>query len=224
MSERILILGGTKEAVKLAEKLDAEGHDVTTTLAGRTDDPKPVPGKIRIGGFGGSEGIADWLKNNSITRIIDATHPFALQISKNAKLASEKTGIPLTITKRKPWKKQLGDIWIEVDGLEEAIREIPSQANAFLALGSQYIEPFFRKRDVKFTIRMVDSPKFSPKYGNYSLILGKPSANWRVEAALLREHSITHIICRNSGGDGSYAKIRAARELAIPVIIVKMPK
>ena len=125
MSERILILGGTKEAAELARQLTESGNDVTTSLAGRTKEPKPLAGKIRIGGFGGATGLADWIVKNRIEKVIDATHPFATQISQNALAACAAANISLLVEKRTPWQKQVGDIWIEVDDLDQAQSAIP---------------------------------------------------------------------------------------------------
>ena len=111
---KILILGGTAEASRLADRLVSRGHDVTTSLAGRTRVPDPVAGKIRRGGFGGVKGLVDYLQSNAVEKLIDATHPFARQISRNAKSAAEETAIELEVIERPPWKKQTGDNWIDV--------------------------------------------------------------------------------------------------------------
>lgn len=217
---KILILGGIKEAVTLAVKLIKEGHDVTSSLAGRTKEPKPIEGKVRIGGFGGVDGLVDYIKSNGIERLIDCTHPFAKQISANAVEASKLANVKLEIHAREPWQKQLNDHWIEVKNLQEARDSIPHNARVLLALGSQYIDLFQTRDDVFFLVRMVDQPKHDLPLPNHKLVLGKPSSDWRDEKRLLEENSITHIVCRNSGGVGAYAKIEAARNFEIPVILV----
>ena len=224
-SEKILILGGTKEAAELAAELTAAGHDVTTSLAGRTAEPAPVAGKVRIGGFSGNgktgvEGLADWLAENGFTRLIDATHPFAKRISANAEAAARLTGIAFERRTRTPWQKQPGDTWIETASLEEARDAIPANARILLALGSQHIEPFVTRSDVHFLIRMVDPPTEPLPFGSHELVLGKPSSEAAEEMALLQRHRITHIVCRNSGGSGAYGKIEAARKLGLPVIMI----
>ena len=224
--EKILILGGTKEATELAAELVTAGHDVTTSLAGRTAEPKPVSGKTRIGGFSGggkngAEGLAAWLTENGITRLIDATHPFAKQISANAEAAARLTGITLERRTRQPWRKQPGDTWIEVGSLEEARGAIPANARALLALGSQHIAPFAERSGVHFVIRMVDPPTDPLPFASHELVLGKPPSGAAEERALLEHQHITHIVCRNSGGSGAYAKIEAARELGLPIIIIR---
>ena len=220
MSEKILILGGTKEAVELATKLIDQGHDVTTSLAGRTREPKPVSGQLRTGGFGGAEGLADYLIKGRFTKLIDATHPFAKQISVNAIEAAKLGNIKLEIHTRPSWEKQKGDSWIEVTSLQEACESIPENARVLLALGSQYIDLFQTRGDVFFLVRMVDQPQAPLPLPNHQLLIGKPSLDWREEKAMLERHSITHIVCRNSGGTGAYAKIKAARELGMQVIII----
>ncbi|MCB1385479.1 MAG: precorrin-6A/cobalt-precorrin-6A reductase, partial [Nitratireductor sp.] len=161
--EKILILGGTREATELAAELDTAGHDVTTSLAGRTAEPEPLAGEIRIGGFSGNgkngaEGLAAWLTEHDVIRLIDATHPFARRISANAEAAARMTGIAFERRTRQPWQKRDGDRWIEVGSIEEARAAIPPNARVLLALGSQHIAPFATRSDVHFVIRMVDAP------------------------------------------------------------------
>lgn len=224
--EKILILGGTKEAAELAAELVAAGHDVTTSLAGRTAEPEPVAGRVRTGGFSGggrngAEGLASWLTENGFTRLIDATHPFAKQISANAEAAARLTGITFERRTRRPWQKQPGDTWIEVGSLEEARDAIPAGASVLLALGSQHIAPFAERSDVHFVIRMVDLPTDPLPFANHELVLGKPPSGAAEERTLLERYGITHIVCRNSGGSGAYAKIEAARKLGLPVIMIR---
>ena len=217
---KILILGGTKEAAELAARLVEAGNDVTTSLAGRTKEPKPVSGKSRIGGFGGANGLATYLVEQGFERLIDATHPFALQISANAVEASKLSGIPLEIKTREPWQKQQNDHWIEVENLTDARDVIPSGAKVLLALGSQYIEPFQTRTDVFYLVRVVDEPSKPLPLANHELLIGIPSTNWQDEQQMLLAKQITHIVCRNSGGKGAYAKIEAARKLDLPVIMI----
>ncbi len=211
-AETILILGGTKEAAALAAELVSQHPDwrVITSLAGRTKEPKPVAGEVRIGGFGGAEGLAAYLRREHITSLIDATHPFAAQISANAKRAAEQTGIPLDIRTRPPWKKQPGDNWLEVSSLEQARDALPPGARVLLALGSQHIAPFASRADVHFIVRMVDKPEQPLALPDHELVIGMPG-DVAAETALLKRHGVTHIVCRNSGGDGAYAKVEAAQ-------------
>jgi len=217
---KILILGGTKEAGALAAQLVEGGHDVTSSLAGRTKEPKPLAGKVRIGGFGGADGLSKYLVDHQIEKLIDATHPFAKQISENANAAAQATGVEFEVITRKPWQKQEDDIWIKVASLQEARDLIPENSRVLLALGSQYIDQFSKREDVFFLVRMVDKPDQDFPLPNHELLIGKPSADWQQEAKLIEQKKINHIICRNSGGTGAYAKIEAARKLGIPVIMV----
>jgi precorrin-6A/cobalt-precorrin-6A reductase len=220
MAERILILGGTREAAELAAELVAQGHDVTTSLAGRTREPEPVAGKLRTGGFGGAAGLAAYLVANAFTRLIDATHPFAKQISANAAEAAKNAGVELETRTREPWRREPGDNWIEVETLEAARDALPPGASALLALGSQHIAPFASRGDVRFVVRMVDPPHEPVPLPNHELVIGKPGDTPEAESQLLKRYAITHLVCRNSGGARSHAKIAAARILGLPVVIV----
>jgi precorrin-6A/cobalt-precorrin-6A reductase len=222
-AETVLILGGTKEAAALAAELVAAHPDwrVITSLAGRTKEPKPVAGEVRIGGFGGVEGLTEYLTGENITRLIDATHPFATQISANAKRAAALTNTPLEVRTRPPWQKQPGDNWLEFTSLEEARDALPPAARVLLALGSQHITPFATRADVHYVVRMVDAPDKPLPLPDYELVIGMPG-DVEAETALLRRHGITHIVCRNSGGEGAYAKIEAARRILVTVHLIAL--
>ncbi len=223
MSDKILILGGTREAAALAVKLVGKGMDVTTSLAGRTKEPALISGKTRIGGFGGAEGLVQWLRENKITKVIDATHPFAEQISRNAVKATDIAEVSLEVHHRAPWRPTSEDNWQEVSNLTDAAAAIPKGARIFLALGSQHLQPFQNRHDVHFLIRIVDKPSTPMAFSDHSLIIGKPSKSWQDEAQMLKDHTITHIVCRNSGGEGGFGKIEAARQLQLPIIIIGRP-
>ncbi|WP_417425881.1 cobalt-precorrin-6A reductase [Hoeflea sp.] len=220
--QTILILGGTSEAAELARDLVARHPDarVITSLAGRTREPATLAGEVRSGGFGGVEGLANFIRAERVTRMVDATHPFARQISANAIKAAKITGVPLDIRTRMPWAKKPGDIWIEVQGLKAAREALPTGARVLLALGSQHIGLFASREDVHFIVRMIDPPEHPLELPDHALILGRPGDTAAVETMLLIAHSITHIVCRNSGGKAAYAKIEAARQLGLPVIMV----
>lgn len=219
--QKILILGGTAEARLLAAQLIEEGHSVTTSLAGRTVDPVLPEGEVRIGGFGGAEGLAAYLREEQFDRMIDATHPFARRISENAIKASAISGIPLEQRLRPRWQKQPGDRWKSVATLEAAAEVLPQGATVFLALGRQYLDAFTGRDDSRFVIRMVDPPETPLGFADYTLVLGKPASDPDREADLFTAHGITHLVCRNSGGPAGYAKIIAARRLALPVIMIE---
>lgn len=221
MTETILILGGTREAADLAAELVRDHPDwrVVTSLAGRTREPKPIAGEVRIGGFGGAEGLADYLRGERVTRLVDATHPFARTISENAKRAAQAAGVRLETRMRPPWRRQPDDMWTEVASLEEARDAIPAGARVLLALGRQHIDMFAKRPDAHFLVRMVDPPEAPLPLPDHAVVTGLPGDSAQEEATLLVAHAITHVVCRNSGG-AAYAKIEAARILGLPVIMI----
>jgi precorrin-6A/cobalt-precorrin-6A reductase len=216
---KVLILGGIREAADLAETLVGQGHCVISSLAGRTKEPVPIAGEVRTGGFGGAEGLANFIVVNLIDVLIDATHPFAKTMSANALKAAEIAKRQLIIYARAAWQKQFGDTWLEVETLTQARDKIPTNARVLLALGSQHIAQFASRDDVHFVVRMVDKPIEPLPLPDHNLVLGKPG-DVVAETQLLTIHRISHIVCRNSGGLGAYAKIVAARHLKLPVIII----
>lgn len=226
MSKTILILGGTKEAADLAKELVEKHPDwrIISSLAGRTETPDTIEGEVRIGGFGGALGLEEFIKRNQVDEVIDGTHPFASNISKNAILATQNSKVRHTIIQRAKWQKTEHDIWIEVENIEEAARKLPAQARAFLALGSQHIDAFSNSNDCHFIVRMIDQPKEALSLKSFELELGKPAGSADEEQALFEKHEVTHLVARNSGGTRSYAKIIAARNLKLPVIMIKRPK
>jgi precorrin-6A/cobalt-precorrin-6A reductase len=220
MTEKILILGGTQEAVQLADRLIEAGHEVTLSLAGRTAEPLQTKAELRTGGFGGPEGLAEFLQENGYTRLVDATHPFAYRISENANQAAERTFIPFERLDRPPWGKRLGDNWTEFDSLEEARDALPAGARVFLALGSQHIAIFATREDIHFIVRMIDPPKTPLTLPSYEIVVSRPGITPESESDLFSQHQVTHLVCRNSGGERGYAKIEAARRLHLPVYMI----
>jgi len=224
MNETVLILGGTREAAQLAARLVAEhpGWRVISSLAGRTNAPAALPGETRIGGFGGAQGLATYLRAEGVTRLIDATHPYATAISANARRAARLAGVPLEVVTRKPWARQAGDDWTEVASLEAARDALPAGARVLLAIGSQHVAAFAGRPDVFFLARMVDPPATPLPLAEHEVIAAPPG-DAEAETALLREKRISHIVCRNSGGDAGYAKIEAARKLGVCVVMIGRP-
>jgi precorrin-6A/cobalt-precorrin-6A reductase len=225
LPEAILILGGTREAAELAARLAASGKArIVTSLAGRTREPKPLAGETRIGGFGGAEGLAAYIKNNAVDLVIDATHPFAGTISANAGKAAALCAVPLISLARPAWEPVDGDRWKRVATIADAVAAIPTDATVLLALGRQHIAPFAGRSDVTFVIRMVDEPEADLPFARFVLVLGKPDLDVAAEESMLVAHGIDMIVCRNSGGRGAYAKIEAARRLGLPVIMIARPE
>ncbi|KAB2699676.1 cobalt-precorrin-6A reductase [Ochrobactrum sp. Kaboul] len=218
---KLLILGGTTEAAQLAQELSALPIEVVTSLAGRTANPAPLPGPVRSGGFGGVDGLAAYLAAEKIDDVIDATHPYATRISQNALTATASTGTPLLRLERAQWVQQSGDQWIIVADEEEAAELIPTGERVFLALGRQHIAPFATRADAHFIMRMID-PTDAPLPADCEILLARPG-DYVQEKQFLTEKRIGLIVCRNSGGDTSYAKVRAARDLALPVMMIARP-
>ncbi|PRD45381.1 cobalt-precorrin-6A reductase [Phyllobacterium phragmitis] len=210
------------EAAELARRLAPQPLRSITSLAGRTRNPANLDGDVRSGGFGGAEGLARYIEAEDVTLVVDATHPFATQISPNAAKAAELTARPIIRLERPAWQKTEGDRWHEVATLEDAASAIPSGARDMLALGRQHIAAFAARHDVHFVVRMIDPPEAPLDLASYELVLARPG-KCGDEEVFLRERRITHIVCRNSGGTASYAKLKAARTLQIPVILIARP-
>ncbi len=222
MPRRVLILGGTGEANDLARRLIADGLEVTLSLAGRTARPKTDQAPTRIGGFGGVDGLGEYLQANRIDLLVDATHPFATKISANALAACDSARVDRVVFDRPPWQPTADDHWLDCTDLEEAARRLPAGAVAFLALGHQHLAAFSARDNVRFVARMVDPPSEPPPLADHELIIGPPAANADEEIALFTSHAITHLVARNSGGS-AFAKIEAAGSLRLPVLMIARP-
>ncbi|WP_448206314.1 cobalt-precorrin-6A reductase [Azospirillum sp. sgz302134] len=225
MPFKALILGGTTEATALARLLT--GHpaiDATVSLAGRTKQPVLPPLPTRIGGFGGVDGLAAHLVENGIQAVVDATHPFADQISANAAAACARAGVPLLVLTRKPWMPGEGDRWIGVPTMEAAAEALrPLGENVFLTIGRQEVAVFEAVPDKSYLIRAVDPPEPTPNLSRHCLILDRGPFTLDGELALLAEHDIDVIVSKNSGGTATEAKLEAARRRGIPVVMVERP-
>jgi precorrin-6A/cobalt-precorrin-6A reductase len=225
--KKVLILGGTGDAVKLAAKLASIPEiEVISSLAGRTKKPSVLLGQVRIGGFGGAEGLARYLHDNAIDFLIDATHPCAGQITLNGAIASQATNIPHLMLVRPQWEKVSGDNWIEVETVAAAAQSIPASVNrVFITSGRQQLEPFLQRSqtypDTWYLMRSIDPPDI--ELPNSKVLLDRGPFNLEQERELLREFQIEAIVSKNSGGNATYAKIIAARELAIPIVMVQRP-
>jgi precorrin-6A/cobalt-precorrin-6A reductase len=221
----ILVLGGTAEANALVAALRQRWPErrIILSLAGRTRTPElPEDAEIRIGGFGGAEGLAAFLAAKGVALLLDATHPFAAGMARNAARAADLAGIRRLKLLRPQWTPVAADRWSPVTCLAEACRSLPTGARPFLALGRQHLSPFTRRGDIRPLARMIEPPEPELPAG-WTLILSRPSSDSRAEADLMREHGITHLVTRNAGGAASYAKVEAARELGLPVIMIAQP-
>ena len=216
---RVLVLGGTAEASALAAALADRGIKVVTSLAGRTREPAPIAGAVRVGGFGGATGLATYLSDHEVSACIDATHPFATEISRNAFAAATLTGVPLLHLVRPEWAERSGDDWLRVPTLETAAQSLPIGVTALLALGRQHLHVFGARRDVKFVVRSIE-PLPRDVLPQARRILSRPSKSSKDEAEFFRRENVQVIVSRNSGGPGAYAKIVAARELGLRVVMI----
>jgi precorrin-6A/cobalt-precorrin-6A reductase len=223
----LLILGGTGEATMLARAALArfgETLAVTTALAGRTRRPGPIPGQVRIGGFGGAAGLADYLIDRGVDRLIDATHPFAAEISRAARLAAARTGVPRLTLRRPPWRRHALDRWIEVDSIAAAALLAGRVGRrAWLTVGANSLVPFAAVTGVRFLVRLVDPPPLPLPLQDYEVVVGRGPFSLAGERHLLQRHAIDVVICKASGGAATEAKLIAARELNLPVIMVRRP-
>jgi precorrin-6A/cobalt-precorrin-6A reductase len=222
---RILILGGTTEARRLAERLAARGDlAVTVSLAGRTRQPATQAAPVRIGGFGGAQGLANYLAAERIDALIDATHPYAAIISANAARAATIAGVPLLALRRPPWVAVPGDRWTDVADTTEAVRELgETSRHVFLALGRNEIGAFAQAPQHFYLVRSVDPvdpPLAVPRAYH---VTGRGPFTEDDDNALMIEHAIDVIVAKNSGGSATYGKIATARELGLPVILLRRP-
>lgn len=226
MKKCLLILGGTGDAVKLAARASQIPNlDVISSLAGRTKQPStPKTGTVRIGGFGGASGLAEYLTDRAIDFLIDATHPFAAQISVNAATAATECRLPHLMLVRPAWQPVEGDRWIEVESHEAAVMVLLGQSQrVFLTIGRQELGAFASLDAIWFLMRAIDPPAPDIIYPHGKLLLAKGPFLLENERELLIEYQIDTIVSKNSGGDATYAKIVAARELGIPVVMVQRP-
>jgi len=223
---RVLILGGTAEAAALAEALTVRCPmlRVVTSLAGRTEAPAELSGVVRVGGFGGTAGLTDYLTAEGFDALIDATHPFAAQISANARQAAEQAGVPRLRVVRPPWEAVAGDNWHMVANLGEAASVLPRFGRrAFLTVGRRDLDAFAACADVWFLVRLVDMPDEPLPLPDCRVIAARGPFTEAEEAELLARHEIDALVCKASGGAMTYAKLAAARARGIPVVMVSRP-
>ncbi|MBS0565545.1 MAG: cobalt-precorrin-6A reductase [Proteobacteria bacterium] len=221
---RVLLLGGTTEASALARALAEAGTPAAFSYAGRTGAPVAQPLPTRIGGFGGAAGLAAYLRREGITHVVDATHPFAAQMSRNAVAACEDTGAALCALERPPWRAGPGDDWRQVEGIEGAVAALPeAPARIFLAIGKQHLAAFAVKPQHHYLLRLVDAPEGPLPLPDAAAVIERGPFTETGDLALLKEHRISHIVAKNSGGSGAEAKLKAARILGIPVILIGRP-
>jgi len=223
----VLILGGTAEAVSLAERLTAErgeGFDIVSSLAGRTQSPAVTPGEVRVGGFGGVDPMARYLEDHGVVAVLDATHPFAAQISENARIACARANVPRISLVRPPWQREAGDDWRMQPDLAAAAAALPALGQrVFLTVGRTELVAFAACEETWFLVRMIDQPDAPPPLRACRVITGRGPFTVTDEQQLMEEHKIDLLVCKASGGEATRAKLVAARRHGIPVLMVERP-
>ena len=222
---RLLLLGGTGEAVTLSKALAADRRvALVTSLAGRTKAPTALPGRVRRGGFGGSAGLADYLRRESVDLVIDATHPYAARISHHAAQACGACGTARLRLDRPAWSRRAGDRWTSVPdiaGAADALKRLGQRV--FLTVGRQDLAPFAGLDGHWFLIRAIDPPEPGQTVPPGEIVRARGPFNEDDERALLRDKAIDAVVSKNSGGRATYPKIAAARHLRLPVVMIDRP-
>ena len=240
MTQTLLILGGTTEAGELARRVTSAHGEVLrviTSLAGRVETTGVrgigIPGEVRIGGFGGPQGLGDYLQQQEVDWLIDATHPFAATISRNARLACKTQNVERIVLDRPPWRKQPGDQWVELPDMTAVAESLPwVERRVFLTLGAGGLEAFARQRPPGqpkswFLVRLISRPEGGLPLGtegkDYEVVLGCGPFSLDEERALIKRYRINVLVAKMSGGTATEAKIIAAREARIPVLFLSRP-
>nr|WP_321483385.1 precorrin-6A/cobalt-precorrin-6A reductase [uncultured Cohaesibacter sp.] len=230
----ILLLGGTAEARELLETLiKSTEHDITYSLAGVLGSKAEEVLRsrmgfdtdhfqFRMGGFGGPKGLHAYMQDHGIDLLIDATHPYATVISRNAVEASKSGGVPLARFVRHEWTETGEDEWTVVKTLCDAAAALPSGVTAFLSVGRQSIAPFASRKDCKFVIRSIAEAE-EQMFHSATFIQGMPGRSMEEEMALFQDYDVDYLVTKNSGAGKASHKILAARKLHIPVIMVERP-
>jgi precorrin-6A/cobalt-precorrin-6A reductase len=219
----LLVLAGTSDARQLLEGL--QGKKVIASLAGVTRAPADLPAKTRKGGFGGADGFRDYLVENAIKGVVDATHPFAGKMTHTAAMVCAELDLPHVILQRPEWVTSAGDDWHFVDSVAETAAIIPDGATAFLGTGRQTLAEFSCLEGRKLLARVIDPPK-KPVLADFKgeFLIGTPPFSIAEEVALFREKGIEWLVVKNAGGKNSRSKLDAARELGLPVVMINRPE
>lgn len=223
----LLLLGGTTEAYDLAERLsNRDDIRLINSLAGRTRNPRLPAGETRIGGFGGEDGLVAYLREQGVSAVIDATHPFAATMGRHAGAACARLGRPLLRLERPAWSPGPGDRWILVDDWDAAVAELRRLCSrrVLLAVGRQDLAPFVALENAWLLVRAVTPPEPMPPFANFELLLERGPFDLAHELGLLTDRRIDAIVCKNSGGDATAAKLAAARDLKVPIVMRRRPR
>lgn len=224
MRPTILVLGGTTQATALATALSEGDYNATFSYAGRVAHPKLQPLPTRVGGFGGVDGLVDYLHAHHITHVVDATHPFAAQMSRNAVAACTRAGVKLIALTRPAWTAQAGDRWTRVPDMAAAVDALDREpSRVMLAIGKQHIADFAVHRQHHYLLRMIEKTDAVQLFRDYDLEIAKGPFKLADDLALMRAQKINVLLSKNAGGMAARAKIDAARELGIEVIMIDRP-
>ncbi len=219
----LLILGGTTEANTLAKAVAQSGVTATYSYAGRVDNPRTQPIPTRVGGFGGAEGLARYIREHNVSHIVDATHPFAAQMSRNAIAASAVTGTPLVALTRPPWEPRSGDRWHRVPNISAAVAALAGEPKrVFLAIGRMHLEGFAAQSQHHYLLRLVDEPCALP-FPNCEAVVSRGPFSVAGDIELMQRFTTELIVSKNAGGEGARAKLDAARALGLPVLMIDRP-
>lgn len=219
----VLILGGTADARALAAAL-AGRHAVVTSLAGRTRAPDTLAGSVRVGGFGGADGLAAYLREARIDVLVDATHPFAQRISANARAACDATDTPRLMLVRPAWTLSADARVVRAATLTDAAAALPGLARrAFLTVGRDSLDAFAGVEGVWFLVRMLDAPSAPLALADYAVVTGRPPFPEEAERALMREHAVDTLVAKNAGGAATEGKILAAAHLGLSILLIDRP-
>lgn len=221
---KVLLLGGTTEASALARLLAGEGIEATLSYAGRTENPRAQPVPVRVGGFGGVAGLAGYLRSHRVTHLVDATHPFAATMSAHAVEAARLAGIAHIALTRPAWEPVAGDRWTRVSDIEGAVAALAGPARrVMLALGRMHVEAFAARPQHHYLLRFVDMPDDPPVLPRHTLIVDRGPFTADGDRSLMQVHAIELVVCKNAGGVGAEAKLIAARQLGLPVLMIDRP-
>ncbi|SDW53722.1 precorrin-6A reductase [Roseicitreum antarcticum] len=222
--QNLLILGGTTGATALCARLAELQIPGTISFAGRVQRPVRQPLPRRVGGFGGVDGLATYLRDHRITHMVDATHPFAAQMSRHAVAACAQAGVPLIALTRPAWMPAPGDQWTRVPDIAGAVAALARPpARVMLAVGRMHLAEFAPNPQHDYLLRLVDPPEVPPPFPRHHIIVDRGPFTIAGDRALMQAHGIEMVVSKNAGGAGAVAKITAARELGLPVIMIDRP-
>ncbi|MFB1025537.1 MAG: cobalt-precorrin-6A reductase [Octadecabacter sp.] len=220
----LLLLAGTGDAKRIAWGLADSNVKVIASVAGATRTPDPLPVPTRIGGFGGEDGFRSYLRDAVITAVLDATHPFAAQISDRTARICGELGLPYAQVSRPVWTPEDGDNWTAIAAPADAVNHIANGSTVFLATGRQTLAEYANLAGRRIMVRVIDPPTAPLPFEGGEFIIGRPPFTQASEAALFRALGVTHLVSKNAGGQGGRAKLDAARELGLPVLLLDRPK